>query len=151
MVWCHQPPNVINYSWSSWYPRILVPKCRWPLKDITWSWYPNESEWGEYWIEKGEFELCGSSFNGGFLMYVYLFKQMRSENREGVVWILNSSKVTSWINNESTEMKRNWSRKRSMVIWMNGNIASGKNKLRMMNSRLIHSVQNFVSLSLCFK
>ena len=43
MVWCHQSPNVINYFWSSWYPRILVPEYHWPPKDITWPWYPSES------------------------------------------------------------------------------------------------------------
>ena len=36
-------------------------------------------------FQGSKFELCGASFNGGLLMYVYLFKQMRSENREGVV------------------------------------------------------------------
>ena len=36
-------------------------------------------------FQGSKFGLCGASFNGGLLMFVYLFKQMRSENREGVV------------------------------------------------------------------
>ena len=36
-------------------------------------------------FQGSKFEFFGASFNGGLLMFVYLFKQMRSENREGVV------------------------------------------------------------------